>query len=653
MKIAVYLCECGSNISDKVDLDVVKGAIEKLVNVTSVRRVGLMCSFDGVNELVEDLKKNKPDRVVIAACSPRDHEKTFMNALSQAGINPYFMQLVNIREQLAWVSTDVTKASQKAIVMLKGALARVVLHEPLEKAKLDMCTDVLIIGAGPAGLKAAQFLANAGRKVVIVEKSPMIGGLPVQYGELFPKMECGPCMLEPIEHEILHGDYSENIRIMTTSEVEAVKGFYGNFEVTVKSNPRYVDVHKCIGCAECINACPVSIKNSYNFGMSDKKAMDFTFFGSLPNATYIDYEACLRSKGQDCQLCKQACPIEDTVLFDEKEASEQLKVGAILIATGGSLYDLSKFPKLGYGSIPDVIHSLQFERILAATGPLGGQILKADGTVPKSIAIIHCVGSLDSYHKGYCSGTCCQTAFKFNHEIHHKLKDVKVTHFYKEFSFAGKDNYILADHSRHEKDNNYIRYYNIDDIVVTQEKEHKYVQFKDANSKKSKIDVDMVILLPAVVGSTDTEKLSKLLEVSIDKEGFFEELHGIADSASSKVKGVYLAGSCQSPKDIKETMTQGLAAAGAILSGLVPGRQLEVEPITASVIEDKCAGCRVCVTICPYKAISFDIDKKKSTINAVLCMGCGTCVAGCPAEAIKGNHFTRDEIFAEIKGVLS
>ncbi|OGI09535.1 MAG: hypothetical protein A2Y40_09125 [Candidatus Margulisbacteria bacterium GWF2_35_9] len=654
MKVGVYLCECGTNITEKVDLDQVSATISELDNVGYVSKIGLMCSYDGVSVFEDDLQKQKPDRVVVAACSPRDHEATFMKAMTKVGINQYLMQMVNFREQLSWVTEDKQAATDKAIVMLKGAIARVVQQEALEKKSITMNNDVLIIGAGPAGLKAALTLAEADRKVTIIEKSPMIGGLPVRYEELFPKMECGPCMLEPIEHEILHGDHAENIEIITQAELKEVKGFYGNFIAKIIKAPRYVDTEICIGCAECVGACPVSVKNPMNSNMNEKKAMDFTFFGALPNATYIDYEACLRSKGESCEACKTACPIEGAVIFDDKEEIIEKNVGAILLAIGTQLYDATLLPNLGYGALKDVVTSYEFERILSSGGPTGGQILKSNGDIPKSIAIIHCVGSLDENHKSYCSGTCCQTGFKFAHELHHKVGESTITHFYKQLVFPGKSDYPLYKNAMNNSHAKFVNYLSTSDInVVENKKGVKTISYKDVSGISGEIEADMIILLPATIPGLDNESLSSLLEVNLDKEGFFEELHGLVDSVRSKVKGIFVAGSCQSPTDIKGAVNQGVAAAGYMLSGLVPGRKLEIEPIVAEVIEDKCAGCHVCVLVCPYKAIQFNEETKKSSINAVLCQGCGTCVSACPANAIIGHHFTKEEIYEEIRGVLS
>jgi heterodisulfide reductase subunit A len=269
------------------------------------------------------------------------------------------------------------------------------------------------------------------------------------------------------------------------------------------------------------------------------------------------------------------------------------------------------------------------------------------------VAIVHCVGSLDKNHKEYCSGICCQYAFKFNHIIETRLPGTKIYHFYKELSIPGKDEYTLYHHAKSNNNAAFIRYSDIRDLTVKVKNGEKMIEFRDSSGEEGFAPVDMVVLCPAVVPSKGSDKLSRLLEASLDNAGFFEELHGRMDSAQSKIKGIYLAGSCQAPMDIQKTMNQGMAVAGYILSGLVIGRKLEIKPITAAINSDACSGCRVCMTVCPYKAISFDPDKKVSVVNEVLCQGCGTCVAACPCGAVNGNHFTNEEIMAEIEGVLA
>jgi len=649
MKIGVYFCNCGTNIKDKIDPERVK---EKTPADVHFKTVDFLCSEEGKTFLESDIKENGLERVVISACSPREHENTFMRVLSKAGINPYLMQMVNAREQIAWVTDDKEKAVSKAMRYINAAIKRIALHDPLEKKEIDVSQDALIIGAGPAGLKAALSLAEAGRRVVIVEKTPVIGGMPVRYEELFPNMECGPCMLEPLMGEILHGEYSENIELLTLSEVVEAVGFYGNFTVKIKRRPRCVDIHKCIGCAECIEPCPVSAKNEFNCGLNERKAISFPFAGALPNAPFIDDSVCLRAKGDECSLCKNACPVEDAILFDDKESVVERSVGAIVIAIGSDIYDCRNIPNLGLGTIDGVYTAVEFERIIASNGPADGEIKMPDGEPPKAIAIIHCVGSLDERHRGYCSGICCGYAFKFNHIISKKLPDAKIYHLYKELVIPGKEEFSLYRHAQDNMNSFFIRYRNIDDLEITSHQGKKIIRNKTLPAEAGSIESDMVILCPAVVPSDKSGELSRIFEAALDRFGFFEELHNRMDSAQSKIRGIYLAGTCQSPMDIQKAMNQGMAAAGYILSGLAAGRKLEISPVTAVVDADRCSGCRVCISVCPYKAISFDAEKEVSVVNEVLCQGCGTCVSACPSGAIKGNHFTNEEILAEISEVL-
>ena len=650
MKIGVYFCTCGTNISDRIDGEQVREKLEPTGLMSYFKTGPFLCSEDGKLFLEQDLLKEKPDRIVIAACSPRDHEATFMRVMKQADINPYLMQMVNIREQIAWVTEDPAKAVQKTFLALKAALKRVELHEMLEKQELEASPAVLVIGAGPAGLRAALTLAEAGRRVTLVEKSPVIGGLPVMYEELFPNLECGPCMLEPLMGEILHGEYAEHIEILTMAELSEVAGYFGNFVAKIHQRPRYVDIQQCIGCGECFEPCPISGPNPFNCGMDEKKAIAFSFLGALPNAPFIDPNLCTRfTEGSDCSACSAACPMgEGVVLFDDQEKILERQVGAIIVATGGALYDCSVFENLGYGSLPDVRTAFEFERMLASNGPSGGEVLCTSGEQPGSILFIHCVGSLDDDHMPYCSGICCQYAFKFNHLLESKLPAVQVHHLYREIVSPGKEEYNLHQAARHNPQASFTRYEGIGDItVVSQDGRHKVKLTGGVE-----IATDLVVLCPAVIPNADAEKLSTMLDLPQDRFGFFEELHGRMDLARSKIRGIYLAGACQAPADIQRAVSQGMAASGYILSELVEGRTIELNPLFASVYPEKCSGCRVCGKVCPYRAISFDAENNVSEVNAVLCHGCGTCVSACPVGAIKANHFTSQMILAEIEGVL-
>jgi heterodisulfide reductase subunit A len=648
-KLGIYFCNCGTAVADKIDSAKIEEGLKSSGEVVHFRCHELLCSEEGKQFLEEDLRANGVERAVICACSPRDHEQTFMRCLGRAGRNPYLMQMVNVREQIAWVTEDKEQATAKAARAIQAAIGRVKRHQPLEKKELDVCVDALVIGGGPAGMRAALTIAESGRKAILVEKTPVLGGMPVRYEDTFPRMECAPCMLEPMMAEILHGEHAEHIEILTMAEVTETVGSFGNFIVTVRQQPRYVDAQKCIGCGECVAPCPAEGPDAFNFGIGTKKAMSFPFAGALPNLTYIDEATCLRFTQKDsCELCRQSCPVEGAVLFDDLPKTIKRNVGAVIVAVGAELYDCSKLPNLAFGAIPDVYTSLQFERLLSSTGPTSGEIKCKAGQVPAAIAIVHCVGSLDPDHKRYCSGVCCQVAFKFNHLIAKRVPGAKIFHYYKELVTPGKEEFELRHHAESADNTTMIRYGKIRDLEVTLENGRVLVRQTDASSH----EVDMVVLCPALVGPLDGLKLSAVLETNLDSAQFFEELHGRMNSSQSKIKGVYLAGTCQAPGDIQKAMNQAVASAGYVLSGLVQGRKLEISPVRAVIDEERCSGCRVCNDVCPYKAISFDGDKKVSAVNEILCQGCGTCVSACPAGVIQGNHFTNDEIFAEIEGML-
>jgi len=648
MKIGIYFCNCGSNIADKISSAALAAAAASFPDQPYVTTVDFICSEAGQLQFEESLASEQPDRVVVAACSPRDHEATVRRCMARAGMNPYLMQMVNIREQIAWVTEDPAVATEKAIRSVRGAVCRVRLQQPLEKQQLEVCPDTLVIGAGPAGMKAALALAEAGRSVVLVERTPFIGGLPVRFEELFPALECAPCMLEPLMGDLLHGDFPGKIELMTMSELVEVTGFYGNFIAKIRQKPRHVSLHECIGCGECVEACPAISSNEFNSNASERKAIDFAFAGVLPNAPFLLEEICARSRGVACRACKDACPMgADVINLEEPEEVVERTIGAIILASGLALYDAAHVPGLGLGTLPDVYDALQFERMLSSTGPTGGEIVTADGSTPSALAIIHCVGSLDEDHTPYCSGVCCQYAFKFNHLITARLPQAAITHYHRELVVPGKEAHTLFSHAVMNRNSSLKRYDRIADLAVSRDAAGRLQV-----SAKEVTPADMVILCPALIPAEGADALSALLDVSCDSFGFFRELHGRLDAAQSTIKGVYLAGSCQEPMDIRSAMQAGMASVGYTLAGLQAGRMIEIEPITAEVNETQCAGCRLCISVCPYRAISFDTQHKASRVNAVLCHGCGTCVAACPAGAITGHGFTNEQIMAEMEGVL-
>jgi len=672
MKVGIYLCSCGTNISETIDIDELSRFSSSLDTVAYVKSHNLLCSEEGKQFIAEDIIRQKPDRVVIAACTPKEHEKTFRNVLQKAGLNPYLFQMVNIREQVAWVIADKTVATEKAKAYIRAAVRRVALQEPLDKKELDCNTDVLVIGAGPAGIEAALVLARAGRKVTLVEKNSFIGGRVARYEDVFPKLECASCMLEPKMDDVLH---NENIELLTGSEVQEVLGFLGNFVVKIHKKASFVDKEKCIGCGACYEECPVKIKNEFDYNLSERKAIHVPYTGALPNVPVIDTKTCRRFegrtelyrealeaglitqeefdrfKGYDCQICKQACAF-DAINYEVMDTVLERNVGGIIVATGFELFDTSVLPQYGYGRLPEVYTSLEFERILAQTGPTAGKLLMKNGKGRESLAIIHCIGSRDKDYKDYCSGVCCLYALKFAHMIRKHSPSVKVFDIYADWCVPGKDNQAFLDSIREWENMQLIRTGLPMNVVLKQKESEIDLFCSDGSDTIRKISADMVVLCPAMIPSKDTEKLSELFQISRSKEGFFAEGHSKLAPVSTNIEGVFIAGCAQGPKDIQNSVAQAAAAAGQVLSLLVPGRQLELDVMTAEIDEKTCAECMMCISLCPYKAIVLDKQKNVAVVNTVLCKGCGTCVAACPSGSAKSRHFTDEQIYAEIEGVL-
>lgn len=672
-RVGIYLCSCGNNISDNIDFEELSFYLSGLEDIAYVKTHNLFCSEEGKNFLYDDLINEKPERIVIAACSPKEHEKTFRDVIKKAGINPYLFQMVNIREQVSWATEDKTGATEKAKAYIRSAIKRVKLHEPLEVRKINCNPDVLVIGAGPAGIEAALLMAKANRKVYLIEKSPCIGGKVARYEDVFPKMECASCMLEPKMDEVLH---NENIELFVNSEVVDVVGYLGNFTIKIKKNATYVDKEKCMGCGACYEVCPIQVKNEYDYGLSERKAIYVPYAGALPNVPVIDKYHCIRMnppkdickeafemglitkeeydlyKSETCDLCKKACMFE-AINFEDKDEIFEKSVGGIVIATGFELFDPTQIKELGYGEIPEVYTSLEFERILSQTGPTSGKLLMKNSKEPESVAIIHCIGSRDKKYHEYCSGVCCLYALKFTKLIKKHSPSTFVCHIYTDWCVPGKENQEFLNTVKSECNPEMIHITLPVNVIASQKDNKICLKYNsDLSGDKKEINIDMVVLCPAIKSIETNKTLSLMTGVSIDKNGFFAEGHSKLAPVSTNIEGICIAGCAQAPKDIQNSVAQGAASAGQLLSILVPGRELELEPTVAVIDESACSGCMTCIGLCPYKAITFDKNKKVSYVNPALCKGCGTCVAACPSGSAKSIHFTTPQIFAEIEEVL-
>lgn len=641
LKSAVILCSCSGIITERIDWEKVRTLLAGHPARPVFRQDDLACGCDNLEGLSTWLKEERPDRVVVAACSPRDHEGTFRKLLAEAGINPYFLQMVNVREQVAWVTEDGKGATGKAARLLGAALNRVQRHEPLSERSIPVLTDVAIIGAGPAGMQAAHTLARGGRKVTLIEKEPFIGGLPVRFEELFPNLECGPCLLEPLMGELLHGPESHLIEVLTLSEVTGVKGSFGNWTLTVEKRPRYVNADLCIGCMICAAVCPKRREHPWN-GSGELAAVDAPFAGALPNLPHIDAQHCLKLSGEECGDCLAECPVEGALDFDEVPQELTIAAGAIILATGGIENQEIPAP---FAGLAEVHTGYSFERLLSMNGPTGGELVTAEGTPPASIAIMQCSGFLEGGDGDYCSGTCCRAALKYAHLAAGKAPEASVRRLIREQSFPGVD----AGRQFHNDHGTPLRYPAASALKVTGTGADRTITVTGGES----VPAEMIVLCRPTVPGPGTQGIAKLLELDQDQAGFLAPLHSLSGSCATTLMGIYLAGSCRGPGDIREAFATGTAAAGLALSELVEGRDLVIDPQVAVVDEKLCAGCQTCLQLCPYRAITWSQTDKVAEVSDLLCRGCGTCVAACPAGAITGRGFSRAMLRAELEGVLS
>ncbi len=650
-KIGVYICHCGTNISATVDVSAVAGFAESLPDVKVSRDYKFMCSSVGQEIIEKDIKESGLTRLVVAACSPHMHETTFRAAASRAGMNPYLFEMSNIREHNSWITDDIVAATQKAKALVAASVYRVRSQKPLEPVYVNIHPETLVVGGGIAGIHAALELADAGYKVHLVEREPSIGGHMAQLDKTFPTLDCSACILTP---KMFSAGQHPNINLMTYSEVQSIRGFIGNYDVQVRQKARYVNTQLCTGCGICEQKCPKKVVDDvHEAGLGYRKAVYSPFAQAVPKFPVIDTKNCLYFKTGKCRICEKECPTE-AIDFEQKETPVDLKVGNVILATGYSLFDPRRLQQYGYGRYPNVFTSLEFERMLNASGPTAGRIVMRDGeTCPESVAIIHCVGSRDKNYNEYCSKVCCMYSLKFAHLIMEKT-GAEVYNFYIDMRTPGKK-YEEFYHRLQEEGAHFIRgrAAMIMDTPFSASEEGKLiVQAEDTLlGRQRRIPVDMVVLSPAMEPRPDAKEIGKLFGLGCDADGFFTERHPKLAPVSTMTDGIFIAGTCQGPKDIPETVAQAGAAASRVLSIISKGK-VELEPIKAFIEKELCSGCRICNTLCPYNAISFDEAEKVSFVNEAVCKGCGTCVAACPSQAIVGSHFTSEQLMSEIEGIL-
>jgi heterodisulfide reductase subunit A len=658
-RIGVFTCHCGENIGATVDCAQVAERTRKLPGVVHSVDYKYMCSDPGQTMIKEAIKEHGLTGVVVAACSPRMHEPTFRSAVAEAGLNPYLCEMANLREHCSWVHEKGAATTDKAADLIRVMVEKVKHDQPLAPIQVPVTKRALVLGGGIAGIQAALDIANCGHPVVLVEKSPSIGGHMSQLSETFPTLDCSQCILTP---RMVEAARHPNITLMTYSELESLSGFIGNFKATIRRKARQIDEKLCTGCGLCTTKCPQKkIKDEFNEGLSNRGAIYVPFPQAVPNKPVIDKDHCTFFRTGKCKVCEKLCPT-GAIRFDQQDEHVTLDIGAVVLATGFKIMRTESFPEYGYGKYPDVIDGLQFERLASASGPtLGVMKRPSDGKEPQTVVFVACSGSRDRA-KGvpYCSKICCMYTAKHAMLYKHKVHAGKAHVFYMDIRSSGKDYDEFVRRAIEQDGVDYIRgrvsrIYEEDGQLIV-----KGADTLDGGAPVE-IKADLVVLATAVQAQDGSEELAQKLHVSYDPYHFFAESHPKLKPVETNTAGIFLAGACQAPRDIPETVAQASGAAAKV-AALFSRDQLTREPQVAVVNRlpaptfSYCVGCFLCQSACPYQAIEAEpirgrdgaLLKTVAKVNAGLCQGCGTCVATCRTKAIDIQGFSNEQIFAEL-----
>jgi len=646
-QLGVFICRCGLNIAQSIDTTTLAEYVKTLPDVVHVEELEFSCSDMGQNLIAETIVREGLNRIVIAGCSPWQHERTFQRTLQVAGLNKFLLEMANIREHVALLYPgQILKATEKAKSLVNAAIERARTLEPIETVKVKVQQSVLVIGGGVAGTEAAKRLGDLGLEVFLIEKTPFIGGKALQLGSVFPTDDCGTC-ISPCGNE-LHRRcfyrspvaYHPYIHLLTNSTLKKLDGHIGNYKAHIEVQPRYVNPELCVACDKCAEVCPIKIKNPFNTGLDNRKAAYLLSDQALPRSYVIDMGACTK-----CGNCVDACPTS-AINLEDKPKEVDVDVGAVLVATGFDLFDATGM--YGYGEYPDVINQLELARMLDKSGPTKGKVIRpSNGETPSRIAMIQCVGSRDTETNEYCSKVCCAIAMKHAVDIAENIEDTGIAIIHKDIRLTGKyyeDYYYRAE----DLGVNLLRG---DVQLLTQNRDGSLSIDVSTPTETQSMNVDLVVLSTGMEPSKGTEQLAKTLGITLSQDNFFAERGPKLEPLDTTVEGIYICGACHGPKDIQESITQALGASSRIASLLIKG-DMEIDQAKASVDHDICVACGACASACPFNAIKWKAFGRPEVIEAA-CEGCGICAAVCPVSAMQLKHYKDDQLTPTIRGLLN
>ena len=652
-RIGVFICHCGTNIAATVDVEKVAEVARSFPNVVFTDTNKYTCSDPGQQSIKNAIIEHALDRIVIGSCSPRMHELTFRHMLADTALNPYMLEIANLREQCSWVHKNKEEGTAKAIDLIKMAVAKVDRDTPLFTTTIPVNKRALVIGGGIAGMQAALDIADAGYPVTIVETNPTLGGKMPMLDKTFPTMDCSACICTPKMSDV--GSHP-NITVKTCSEVEAVGGYVGNFQVTIRERAKYIDYKSCTGCGLCETKCPTKVPSEFEMELGMRKAIYKPFPQAVPSKPTIDALHCQKLQEGKCGVCEKVCPC-GSIRFDDVDKVTTELYGAIIVSIGYQLIDWTElYGEYGGGRFTDVISGLQFERIINASGPTEGHVLRpSDNTEPKSVVIIKCVGSRDPEKgRSYCSRACCMYGAKHAHQYLDKIPDGRCYVFYMDVRTPGKGYDEFYMNTQHDGAR-YIR----GRVSKIYEQNGKLIcKGEDTlTGTQVRVDADMVVLETAMVPADDADRIGSMLGITRDKDLWLTEAHPKLRPVETNSGGVYLAGTCQGPKDIPDSVAQASAAAMKVAI-LFSKDELESEAMIAESDAALCNGCGACVPICPYSAITLEevtlrensqkVTRTVAKVNPGLCQGCGACTVACRPGAMNLRGFSDEQIMKEV-----